>query len=311
MAHDLAERGYLTSYFGKWHLGLRDPAAPLVGGGHARTMVPRSRRGGFMHWEGFESGFLLNDPWMQGTRLGEPVRLRGYQSDVLVDWTGDWVETMNEASVRRAPWFGVMSVEAPHPPYGAPAAGIKPREPAAIALAANVPRGGEVEARARRELAGYYAHIEATDRAIGRLLARLEPSTVVVITSVHGDQHGGRGLFRKGWPHEESVRVPLLVGGGSIGAARSVEPVSLLDLREMTGALADGRPWVCARESAPISMPSVVALPDQCDRVWKGQRSAARKRIFTADGKPWLEFDLLADPLEQRNLVEGHRAGGD
>ena len=65
-------RGYATAFFGKWHLGRRDPAAPLVGDAHAKIIVPPAARGGFEFWEGFESGFLLNDPWLHGTKL--PLR---------------------------------------------------------------------------------------------------------------------------------------------------------------------------------------------------------------------------------------------
>ena len=50
-------------------------------------------------------------------------------------------------------------------------------------------------------------------------------------------------------------------------------------------------------------MPSVVALPHQCDRVWRGVRTARRKLVLNADGSPWLFFDLENDPLETRNLA--------
>lgn len=57
-------------------------------------------------------------------------------------------------------------------------------------------------------------------------------------------------------------------------------------------------------------MPSVVALPHQCDRVWRGVRTATRKLVVNDDGSPWLFFDLEQDPGEQRNLVldPSHRA---
>ena len=80
IAHQLGERGYRTAFFGKWHLSRRDPQAPLVGEAHARTRVPPEARGGFDFWEGFESGFLLNDPWLHGSRLPEPTQIRGYQA---------------------------------------------------------------------------------------------------------------------------------------------------------------------------------------------------------------------------------------
>ena len=49
-------------------------------------------------------------------------------------------------------------------------------------------------------------------------------------------------------------------------------------------------------------MPSVVALPHQCDRPWRGVRTANRKLILS-DDRPWLFFDLATDPGEQCNLV--------
>src|ERR1700690_1364717 len=83
IAGELGDLGYETAFFGKWHLGRRDPDAPLVGDAHARTIVPPEGRGGFNFWEGFESGFLLNNPWLHGTRRPEPVRFDGYQADIL------------------------------------------------------------------------------------------------------------------------------------------------------------------------------------------------------------------------------------
>ena len=344
IAHELKERGYATAFFGKWHLAPRDPAAPLVGEVHAKIIVPPEVRGGFEFWEGFESGFLLNDPWLHGTRLPQPVRFEGYQSDVICERAAGWMESpLNHegtkarssvppssvlrppSSVSRplpvrhsvgdggSPWFCLVSLETPHPPYDAPAAGVLARDPGEIVLPANVPRGGEVEARARRELAGYYAHIEATDAAIGRMRSSgALADAIVVFTSVHGDMHGAHGLFRKGWPHEESVRVPLLVrqpheqvasDKGQVTSGNNDEAVSLVDLRAMTLAWASGRTPQASRPHAFISMPSVVALPRQCDRVWRGVRTARRKLVLNADGAPWLFFDLERDPLELENLA--------
>jgi arylsulfatase A-like enzyme len=291
IAHMLAERGYGTAFFGKWGVGERERAAPLVGEAAARVEVPREARGGFERWVGFEGGFLLNDPWLHGDGIAGWERARGYQSEVVCARAADWIDLRGDR-----PGFTFVSLEAPHPPYDAPVPeGVARRRMEDVVLAPNVPRGGEVEAKARRELAGYYAHIEATDAAIGRLIARAdeeaasmgETGPIVVVTSVHGDLHGAHGLFRKGWPHEESVRVPLLVRGAPGAAGRSDAAVSLLDLPEMALAWSEGRAWSCARERAEISMPSVVALPQQCDRVWRGWRSATEKRVFNADGSEW------------------------
>jgi arylsulfatase A-like enzyme len=354
IAHVLGGRGYATAFFGKWHLSKRDPSTPLVGEAHAKIIVPPEARGGFEFWEGFESGFLLNDPWLHGTRLAQPEQFEGYQSDVVCARAAKWLfeKTPNAKSQtpeKGQPWFCVVSLEAPHPPYDAPVprsgSGQTPENTAGeILLPPNVPRGGEIEARARRELAGYYAHIEATDRAIGRLLARApRENTLVVFTSVHGDMHGAHGLFRKGWPHEESVCVPLLVRvpqrfeargqRPEAGGERREEAVSLVDLPAMTlaeienlklemGVLkskAEKRKFEIGKPFAHISMPSVVNLPQQCDRAWHGVRTKTHKLVLDsystdspgspsarsghADGTPWLYFDLENDPHELRNLA--------
>ncbi len=292
VAHRLSERGYATAFFGKWGVGERDRSAPLVGEAAARVVVPPGRRGGFGWWTGFEGGFLLNDPWLQGDGVGDgtaPTRVAGYQSDVVTDLAAAWWG--GTARGRAAPpRFALVSLEAPHPPYAAPTpAGVVRPDPIELVLAANVPRGGEVEARARRELVGYYAHIEATDGAIARLMAAAGHETIVVFTSVHGDMHGAHGLFRKGWPHDECVRVPFLVRGAPGGGRgeRSDAAVSLCDLPAMTEAWSEGRAWDGAPACAEISMPCVVDLPDQCDRVWRGWRSARGKKIWTDDGHEW------------------------
>jgi arylsulfatase A-like enzyme len=325
LAHALGEHGYATAFFGKWHLGKRDPAAPLVGEAHAKIIVPPEARGGFGFWEGFESGFLLNNPWLHGTRLTQPERFEGYQSDVVCARAVHWVggQTPNpkfQTPNKVQPWFCMVSLEAPHPPYAALSAGIVAREPNAIELPANVPRGGEIERQARRELAGYYAHIEATDRAIGSLLARApRENTLVVFTSVHGDMHGAHGLFRKGWPHEESVRVPLVVRGlrpmtngecRMTNANANANAVSLVDLPAMMLAEVERQKAESGKRKAEtgkpfarISMPGVVNLPQQCDRAWRGVRTKTRKLVLNSDGSPWLFFDLENDPHELRNLA--------
>ncbi|MFT3784241.1 MAG: sulfatase-like hydrolase/transferase [Nibricoccus sp.] len=302
IAHVMRELGYETAYFGKWHLWKRDPDVALVGEAHAGIIVPPEGRGGFDFWEGFEGGFLLNDPWLHGTRLAEPCEFSGYQSDVLCDRTAGWLAQRNRAN--RKPWFCVVSLEPPHPPYDAPAAGIAARDPATILLPANVPRGSDIEAKARKELSGYYAHIEATDRAMGRLIENVGDSTMIMFASVHGDMHGAHGLFRKGWPHEESVRVPLLVRLPQGVAEVRHDAISLVDLLNLTASFArtGALPRVEARQ-ARISMPSVVRLPHQCDRVWSGWRSRDRKEIFNEDGSPWLAFNLDRDRAETNNLI--------
>jgi arylsulfatase A-like enzyme len=312
IAHALKDRGYSTAWFGKWHLAERDRSAPLVGEAPAKMIVPPERRGGFELWEGFESGFLLNDPWLHGTRLGTPRRFKGYQADVLVQRAAEWIAAGGlRIGDSAKPFFAVVSLEAPHPPYHAPAPHVAEVKPGELKLRPNVPVGGDVEKQAREEMAGYYAHIEATDRAIGKLLAEVDLSgTIVVFTSVHGDMHGSHGLFRKAWPYEESIRIPMLVRyPGGKGRRQKEEgrkdpgPVSLVDLPHMAVAWAEGRVWHNKRDSALISMPAATEIALQCPVPWRGFRSTQHKLVLNADGTPWLYFDLEKDPLEMKNLA--------
>ena len=311
VARRLGTAGYATAFLGKWHLGRRDPRASVVGEAHARQIVAPGDRGGFVFWEGFEGGFLLNDPWLHGSRLPEPTRFPGYQSDVVCQRAAAWL------GAAPSPWFCLVSLEAPHPPYGAAVpADIAAFDPAAVQLAPNVPRGGEVEATARRELAGYYRHIAATDRAIGRLLPSIDRATTAIfITSTHGDMHGAHGSFRKGWPYEESIRVPLLASWPGAEPHRIRTPVSLADLPVTALALGGvsgpaGWPGGDLREIAPdagrsvrLSMPSVPPFEKQCPQVWQGERTTNKLNATDAAGQPWLRFDLAVDPWQQRNLV--------
>ena len=148
-------------------------------------------------------------------------------------------------------------------------------------------------------------HVNSFGFLVGELVRRVGDGAVIVFTSVHGDMHGAHGLFRKGWPQEESVRVPLLVRVPGVEAKTDEAAVSLVDLRAMTLGWADGSALGTTRSTfSRISMPSVVARPHQCDRTWRGVRSRERKLVLNADGSPWLFFDLASDPLELKNLAE-------
>ncbi len=231
IAHRYRKRGYETAFFGKWQLYERDRKVPVVGEDHAKIEVPVNRRGGFSFWEGFESGFLLNDGFYHGSALGAPQRIEGYQSEVVVGR----LEEFLKSRASDQPLFTVLSLDPPHPYF----------------LPQEVRGDSEIVETARRELSGYYAHIEATDRAVGRLVASLKreldwENTIFVFSSVHGDMHGSHGLFRKGWPHEASVRVPLLVSWPSVFKSARRDPllISLLDLGPtLFGLCFEGDRW--------------------------------------------------------------------
>ncbi len=305
LAHDFGALDYDTAFFGKWQLYERDPADPVVGEEHARIVVPQNRRGGFAFWEGFESGFLLNDGLYHGTRIPEPVRIEGYQSDVIVDRFASY---MNEKGSDR-PLFALLSFDAPHPPYATDVSGVLPPMPEQLKLLSNVSTDPSVQAVVRRELSGYYAHIEATDRALGRLMNGLRDKdmwndTIFVFTSAHGDLHGSHGYFRKGWPYEEAVRVPLLVSWprSVVYGIINDSLVSLQDVgkwllsivkRDGWSESDDGSQWVerlCGEGGSScqtISMPSVPPFAKQCPYVWEAKRNRSTTEVIPEGMDPF------------------------
>ena len=308
LAHRFREGGYNTAFFGKWQLYNRDRKAPLVGVEHAKIEVPENRRGGFQFWEGFESGFLLSDGYYHGTGIGPPTRIEGYQSDILAE---RWSRYLRSGPMRDDPIFACISMDAPHPPYGGTLPGVEPRLPDSIVLSEEVPDDPVVQECARRELAGYYGHIEATDRAIGRICQEIKEcldweNTIFIFTSVHGDMHGSFGKFRKGWPHEDSVRVPFLLSWprGVEVARRDPLLISLIDLGPSLlglcfsdtsfdfGSKNPGKNLSHSillksegPESQTISMPSVVPFDKQCPYVWQAKRRIDVTEVIRDDGK--------------------------
>ena len=81
---------------------------------------------------------------------------------------------------------------------------------------------------------------------------------------------------------------------------QAIVPVQLITLKGASGGDFT-LPVVKAVES---SMPSVVALPHQCDRVWRSLRSKKEKTVWNADGSLWMHFDLEKDPGESGNQLE-------
>lgn len=346
VATQLRSAGYRTCYVGKWHLdGDRpDVGAHSFGDEWARVrMIPPERRAGFDDWWAYENNnrpfdcLVHTDSGM--TPLGaaviakesemEQFRLPGYETDGLTDLMLAWLNNQIEAR-REQPFFAVLSVQPPHNPYVAPAENMAHYSAAAMILRDNVPPNESVRRRASRDLAGYYAAIERFDLNLGRVREALDQlgiadNTYLVITGDHGDMLGSHGQWHKTTPWEESIRVPLLVGGPSRDHQTRTEldvPIGLVDLAPTTLGLCglaipaemDGtdHSWLVTDATMPatnrpsgayISTPMPTGHPNSIDRPWRGVVTEDRWKYVTLDGAPWLMFDLEDDPLELVNLA--------
>ncbi len=162
------------------------------------------------------------------------------------------------ASPDTDPWLLVASYHHPHEPFLAPqkywdmyeGAEI---EPVRVPASPDLPRSamdewvdtlhgaGDVnltdEDEMRRTRQAYFALMTYIDDKVGELLDTLEETgnaenTIVIFTSDHGDMLGERGMVQKRTFYEWSSRVPLIVGGGPVGAkgVHTDTPVSLIDV---------------------------------------------------------------------------------
>ena len=196
----LSAAGYDTGMIGKWH----------INGRGRLSFIPPENRQGFAYWKVCECTHDYN----HSVYFGDADVKRTWEGYDAFAQTDDAKQYVREHAKTGKPFALFMAWGPPHNPYEtAPAKFRDMFRPADIALRPNVPKVW-VD-RARRELAGYYAHASALDQCIGELRqtlrdAGIEKNTIVVFTADHGDMIGSHGLERKQKPWDESLRVPML-----------------------------------------------------------------------------------------------------
>ncbi len=211
IAEVLKENGYATAHFGKWHLGMpvqnRDNPTPADHG--------------FDYWFGVVNGpgrshknptnFLRN-----GKRVGE---MKGYSCQIVVDEALTWIDQKRDGD---EPFFLNLWFNEPHDPIAAPDeivskyGGLKERE------------------------AIYSGTIDNTDRAIGRLVAKLKKlgeldNTIIIYASDNGSylqERNGELRGKKGSLFEGGHRVPGIFywKDGIPGGRVEKEPAGVVDL---------------------------------------------------------------------------------
>ncbi len=326
IATAMNQAGYHTAYFGKWHLdGFEER-----NGRAAMHITSPDRRGGFDEWTGYDNNNAQWDCWVHGGRDADAFhyRLGGYETDCLTDMVIQHVEARAETAPDQ-PFFAALSVQPPHDPYLAPAEFMDRHNPRDIQLRPNVANVDRIVEQARRELAGYYAQIENLDWNVGRLLETLfelgiAEDTYVIFFSDHGDMHGSHGQLRKTTPHEEAIRIPLVVwrGCGQYGhrSGRSDVPVNHVDIAPTTMGLCglDVPDWMQGTDcSAAWRRGPAEGLPDSAaiqsivptghgysvDRPWRGVVTRDGWKYVCIEHQPWLLHNLNEDPYEQANLA--------
>ena len=315
-----SEGGYDTAYIGKWHIY----GSPDGKFGRRKSPVPSSHLLGFQSWRGFECNHDYWESTYYEDGSTEPKRWEGYDAFAQTNQAMDFIESKGEED---APWLLMLSWGPPHfPLHTAPEEYRQRFEGKEIILRENVPE--EHQEDAKEELRGNYAHIEALDDALGRLLETLDKkgadNTIVIFTSDHGDMFRSHGLKTKLYPFEESIRVPFLcrwpAGFGEKGRdvplpidAPDVMPtlLGLCDLPQPDGLQGkdyskvfkgeqEVGPKDCAILNAPIPF---TWLKHFGFSAYRGVRTQTHSYVRLEDGRGLL-YDLENDPYQLDNLYD-------
>jgi len=307
LAERLKEAGYATGFFGKWHLS----------GSAVKEDDPST--GGPQFYPDHQ-GFDVNiggcgkggpptyfDPYDIPTL--KPRKKGEYLSERLADETIDWMRDHKDK-----PMFVNLWTYNPHWPFEAPADLIASYE------------GKEGPGLVN---AIYGAQIEATDRAVGRVLDEIEKlgiadNTLLIFTSDNGGWSGAtdnRPLRKgKGFLYEGGIRVPLIIRWPSVSrtGVTDATPVISMDLTatilDATGVLLkndealDGTSLKPILEGKEVSRePLFFHYPHWSfhkeNRPGSAIRDGKYKLILRYDDDSLELYDLEADLSEKNDLA--------
>ncbi len=328
LATILAASGYRTGFIGKWHLGgaSKPGWAPEIDGGfqHKEFMFNRG------HWK--KLAFSDEGPSV-GARdaKGQPsydvdgADQETFTTDFL---TNRAIEYVSDAS--RQPFLCVVSYPDPHGPNTV----RQPYDHMFDQLRFLPPRtygrddmpipgwlgGAKNHAKfVGDQMSRYFGMVKCIDDNFGRLMKSLETSgrldsTIVLMTSDHGDLCYEHDRLNKGNPYEGSARVPLLIRYPKRLTAKTVyrQPVGTVDItptllgvaqlsddstfegRDLSDVLSGGD-----QESDSASMTFLRNAGKSPQ--WLAAIDPRYKLVVSVNDRPWL-FDAESDPDELLNF---------
>jgi len=314
--------GYQTGYIGKWHLNGHEPGEKIF---NARLkFIPNERRQGFDFWQVLECTHDYNNSYYYED---SPERKKWEEYDAIAQ-TKSAIGYIKEKSNEESPFLLMLSWGPPHAPYQtAPDNYKKMFLPEDIVVRPNVP--DELREIARKEIAGYYAHITALDDCMKELLlalkeAGIEENTIFVFTSDHGDMLRSHGMTKKQKPWDESLMVPFLLRyPEKLGTSqKQIEmPMNTPDIlptllglsgikipRTVEGS--DYSKVLTEEEEEAQNEAVLIQCPvpfhqwnfEKGGREFRGVRT--KKYTYARDlNGPWLLYDNQMDPYQMNNLI--------
>ena len=329
-AEVLRQRGYATSYLGKWHLdGDAKPGwAPprKFGFSDNRFMFNRG------HWKKFE--MTEDGPQVATTKNGNPVYdlsdadEKSFATDWLVDRSLEILERD-----KGKPFCLMLALPDPHgpntvrPPYDTMYDHLTFQQPVTMrkVLAALQNRPGWVSGASngvkklsQNTLSQYFGMVRCIDDNVGKMLAFLEENgltedTIVVFTSDHGDMMCEHCRMNKGLPYKTSVGIPFVLrypakvpAGKVIHTAYTTVDFfpTLMGLMGIEGGLPEmhgvNASIAYTNKKKEITKDRVVYVRHS-GGAWVAAFDRRYKLVISTSDQPWL-FDLEKDPDELVNF---------
>ena len=269
-------------------------------------------------------------PELEFSGAGE-TSYQAYDAAVAEHAERELEELIYQRKKHDTPFFAVVSLFNPHPPFIARKRDIAPFKGQVPLPRLSRPErehpqldawrtAGEVddlsEMAIKKSREAYYALISMVDKIAGRIYDMVadRKNTVCIYTSDHGEALGERGLWWKSTMYDESAKVPLVIRAPDLAINETDTRVtSLMDLsRTLLGWAGADLPGHTGRDLRLKD-----DWPNQCLVSYYGGlmnielplirhrmiRSGPHKLIWFTDEEPLL-FDMEADPDEQQNLAD-------
>ncbi len=330
LAEMLAEAGYTTGIFGKWHLGDNYPFRPQDQGFAASLVHPA---GGMGQVGDVYNYFNYDRSYFNPTVLrdGAPVETVGYCSDVFTDGALAFVEQNKDR-----PFFLYLSYNAPHTPLQLPDEAYARYadltfDPARYPQAGSaLPEMSERDEEAARRVYGMVSNIDYNVGRVWDQLAQLglTDNTLIIFMTDNGPQQvrytgGLRG--RKGMVYEGGIRVPFFMHWpgrlpedhdvGITAAHIDVLPtlLNMAGLTLPTSLDIDGQDLALAIEGVAVAWADRSlffywqrGLPEPYRNVAvrQGPYKLVGHAPHDADLGDFELFDIASDPYEQTDLSE-------